>query len=33
MPVYEYRCEECGESCEILVRGPTTIACPHCGSA
>jgi len=33
MPVYEYSCEACGESCEILVRGTTTIACPHCGSS
>jgi putative FmdB family regulatory protein len=33
MPIYEYRCQDCGESFEILVRGRTEIACPYCGSA
>jgi putative FmdB family regulatory protein len=35
MPIYEYRCEECGEGFELFVRSlsrqlePT---CPKCGS-
>jgi putative FmdB family regulatory protein len=35
MPIYEYRCEECGERFELFVRSlsrqfePT---CPKCGS-
>ncbi len=35
MPIYEYRCAECGESFELFIRsakqkeGPT---CPKCGS-
>jgi putative FmdB family regulatory protein len=33
MPVYEYRCLDCGESFDILVRGSTNILCPHCGSS
>jgi putative FmdB family regulatory protein len=33
VPIYEYECQDCGESFEILVRGSTEIACPHCGSA
>jgi putative FmdB family regulatory protein len=33
MPIYEYRCQECGETFEILVRGSTTIVCPQCGSS
>jgi putative FmdB family regulatory protein len=33
MPVYEYRCKNCGEQVEVLVRSksiPPT--CPNCGS-
>ena len=33
MPLFEYICEECGESFEKLVRGSTTtILCPSCDS-
>jgi len=34
MPVYEYRCENCGEQIEVLVRSgaSTTLTCPNCGS-
>ncbi len=33
MPVYEYRCLECGETSEMLLRsGNESIECPSCGS-
>jgi putative FmdB family regulatory protein len=33
MPIYEYRCQQCGERVEIIVRsGTTTPSCPHCGT-
>ncbi len=32
MPIYEYRCAECGRSFELLVRSGTEIACPACHS-
>lgn len=35
MPVYEYRCEECGEKFELFVRSATqraTPTCPRCQS-
>jgi putative FmdB family regulatory protein len=35
MPVYEYRCEACGEGFELFVRSPSHQAepiCPKCGS-
>lgn len=35
MPIYEYRCEECGEKFEKLVRGVSgrpDLECPRCGS-
>jgi len=34
MPIYEYRCKECGEKFEKLVRFSTStseIECPKCG--
>ena len=34
MPIYEYRCEDCGTQFEKLVRGSTgaaEIECPSCG--
>ncbi|MGD2103923.1 MAG: zinc ribbon domain-containing protein [Anaerolineae bacterium] len=31
MPIYEYRCHDCGTSFEELVRGRETVACPECG--
>ena len=35
MPIYEYRCETCGEGFELFVRstsGKVRPACPKCGS-
>lgn len=35
MPIYEYRCEKCGEVSEFLVgvgQEDTTIICKYCGS-
>jgi len=32
MPLYEYRCEKCGEACELLVRSESDVKCPVCGS-
>ncbi|HUS05032.1 MAG TPA: zinc ribbon domain-containing protein [Bryobacteraceae bacterium] len=34
MPIYEYRCEDCGTKFEKLVRGSdTALACPSCGQS
>jgi putative FmdB family regulatory protein len=33
MPVYEYRCRDCGATFEALVRAGTDAARLHCGSA
>jgi len=33
MPIYEYRCQDCGTTFEALVRGNDAVTCPHCGSA
>lgn len=33
MPIYEYRCSQCGEKFEKLVRstsGPVEVRCPAC---
>jgi len=35
MPVYEYRCKDCGEDFDLFVRSATqqkTPTCPRCGS-
>lgn len=35
MPIYEYRCDECGEKFDKLIRSvnqPPEISCPHCQS-
>lgn len=32
MPLYEYRCADCNEAHELLVRSDETPACPDCGS-
>lgn len=35
MPMYEYRCQVCGEQYEQLRRmseADTNLECPHCGS-
>ncbi len=34
MPLYDYRCKECGHAFEELVRtmpGPSVLECPNCG--
>lgn len=33
MPIYEYRCQGCGQEFELLVLKTTTPACPQCQSA
>ena len=34
MPIYEYRCNDCGKEFEELVRSQDTeVACPECKSA
>ena len=33
MPIYEYRCGDCGTGFEALVRGSRSVTCPHCGSS
>jgi putative FmdB family regulatory protein len=32
MPLYEYRCDSCDVTFEVLVRTDTVVACPQCGS-
>src|SRR5262249_11998185 len=35
MPLVDYRCPECGEASERLIRGrdiPASVPCAHCGS-
>ena len=34
MPIYDYRCRQCGEVCEVFLRNPDGEAgkCPNCGS-
>lgn len=32
MPIFEYRCPDCVQDFEILVRGSDAAACPVCGS-
>lgn len=32
MPFYEFKCEECGEQCEFLLKmGESKRKCPSCG--
>lgn len=31
MPIYEYRCQQCGHRFERLVRRGEPVACPACG--
>ena len=33
MPIYEYRCGDCGKRFEALVRGSRSVTCPSCGSS
>ena len=34
MPIYDYRCSQCGRVSEIFIRSPDNeaIRCPNCGS-
>ncbi len=32
MPLYDFKCLECGEIFEALVRGANPVACPECQS-
>ncbi len=32
MPLYEYSCEKCQETCELLVFEGDDVECPSCGS-
>ena len=33
MPIYEYKCKECGELSELFIQRQGEMAkCPHCGS-
>ena len=34
MPIYEYKCQECGKISEMFIRSPNgeSIKCPICGS-
>jgi len=33
MPIYDYRCRECGRVSEVFLRGSISeVKCPHCGS-
>ncbi len=32
MPLYDYRCQACQHTFELLVRASTVPACPQCGS-
>lgn len=31
MPIFEYKCDDCGTSFEKLVRNGAAVACPSCG--
>jgi putative FmdB family regulatory protein len=33
MPIYEYRCRDCGTTFEALVRDERSVTCPHCGDS
>ena len=30
MPLYEYRCQDCGKVFERLVRAQDSVVCPYC---
>lgn len=31
MPLYEYTCQDCRQTSEVLVRGQEAPVCEHCG--
>jgi len=31
MPIFEYKCDDCGRDFEALVRSATVPVCPQCG--
>lgn len=33
MPIYEFKCEDCGEKFEELIFNDSSPVCPACGSA
>ena len=36
MPIYEYRCDDCGKTCEILIKNrskESEVVCPDCQSS
>lgn len=32
MPIYDYRCIDCGHEAELLIKVNATPVCPKCGS-
>jgi len=32
MPIFEYACQQCANTFEVLVRSSTVPECPHCHS-
>lgn len=32
MPIFEYRCLDCGRISEFIIRSDTRVACEHCES-
>ena len=32
MPIFEYACQQCAHTFEVLVRSSTVPECPHCHS-
>ncbi len=32
MPLFEYRCNECGNEFEVLIRSQEKASCPQCNS-
>lgn len=33
MPIYDYRCQDCDKTFEVLVRGGQVPPCPSCGGS
>jgi putative FmdB family regulatory protein len=31
MPIYDFRCGDCGATFEALLRGDEAVTCPNCG--